>query len=63
MTARNFGTLLVFIAMVSVALRATSGDWPTGLGGWGAAVFAGAGLVLVGHSLTHRITARQSVNQ
>ncbi|WP_415378783.1 hypothetical protein [Halosimplex sp. TS25] len=62
-TARNFGVLLVFTALVSVALHAATGDWPAGLGGWGAAAFAGVGLVLLGHSLTQRDLTRHSVNQ
>ncbi|MFC7141634.1 hypothetical protein ACFQMA_17575 [Halosimplex aquaticum] len=62
-SARNFGALLVFTALVSVALRTTTGHWPADLGGWAAAAFAGVGLVLIGHSLTHRITAKQSVSQ
>lgn len=62
-SARNFGALLVFAAVVSVVLESTTGDWPSGLGGWGAAVFAGAGLVLLGHSLARRTATRKSVNQ
>lgn len=59
----HFGALLVSAAAISVARYALFGYWPADLGGWGAAGFAVAGLVLLGRSLAHRSAGQQSVKQ
>lgn len=52
----GIGCLAVGVALLSVAIAATTGEWLTALGLWGAILFLCIGLVFIGEYLRRRTT-------